>query len=69
MNLHKESEENRIIERIEKYIEFDEAIKENLNFCYKFAENIKERYQKINKFNPKFFYDEIICDNNQTFKV
>ena len=40
LNLHKESEENRIIERIEKYIEYDEAIKENFNFCYKFAENI-----------------------------
>ena len=68
MNLHKEIEENRIIERIEKYIEFDEAIVK-IKFCYKFAENIKERYQKINLFNPKFVYDEFSCDSDKTFKV
>ncbi len=68
MNLHKEIEENRIIERIEKYIEFDEAIVK-IKFCYKFAENIKESYQKINLFNPEFVYDGISCDSDKTFKV
>ena len=62
INLHQQSKENRIIERIEKYIKSDEAIKENFNFCYKYLENIiinfiidnyfKEKYQRINLFTP-----------------
>ena len=68
MSLLEESKENGKSERIEKYIEFDEAIVK-IKFCYKFAENIKERYQKINLFNPKFVYDEFSCDSDKTFKV
>ncbi len=79
MSLHDESEKNRIIERIEKYIESDEAKVDNLYFCYKFVENIiinfiidnhfKERYQIINFFNPEFVYAGISCDNHKTYKI
>ena len=79
MNLNKESKENRINERIKKFIESDEAKVENLDFCYKPAKNIinfiidddfKEKHQRINLFNHKFVYAGISCDiNNKTFKV
>ena len=79
MNLNKESKENRINERIKKFIESDEAKIENLVVFYKFAKDIinfiiddgfKEKYQRIYLFNHKFVYAGISCDiNNKTFKV
>ena len=77
--MFEESKENGIIERIEKYIKSDEAIKENFNFCYKYLENFiinfiidnyfKERNQKIILFYPDFVYNGILCDNDKIFKV
>ena len=79
MNLLEENKENGIIERIEKYIESDEAKIRKFDFCYKFVENIitnfnidnyfKEKYQRINLFNPDFVYAGFSCDNNKIFKV
>ena len=68
LSLHEESEKNRINERIEKYIEFDEAIADiimNINIDNYF----KEKYQKNYLFNPEFDYARISCDNNKTFKI
>ena len=36
----KKSDGNGLSERIEKYIEWDGVVVENLDFCYKFGENI-----------------------------
>ena len=78
MRLSEESEKKRINERIEKFIESDEAIVENLVVFYKFAKDIinfiiddgfKEKHQRINLFNHKFVYDGISCDNDKTFKI
>ena len=76
MSLHEEIKENGINERIVKYIESDEAIKENMIL---FVENIimnliidndfKEKNQKSYLFIPEFVYAEVSSDNNKTFKV
>ena len=78
MNLYEESEENGISERIEKYIESDESIIENLYFCYKFAENIimkliidddfKEKHQRSYLFHLEFVYARVSCDKHKTLK-
>ena len=65
---YEESEKNRINERIEKYIEFDEAIADiimNINIDNYF----KEKYQKSYLFNPEFNDAGISCDNNKNFKA
>jgi hypothetical protein len=79
LSSHEGSDGNGISERIEKYIEWDGAIAENLDFCYKFAENIimnliiddgsKEKHQRSNLFNPEFVYAGVACDKHKTFKV
>ena len=61
---HEGSTGTNIGERIEKYCEWDGATAENLDFGFKKAENIllnmiiddgvKERFQRINLFNPEF---------------
>ena len=61
---HEGSKRSNIGERIEKYCEWDGATAENLDFGFKKAENIllnmiiddgvKERFQRINLFNPEF---------------
>ena len=66
LSSHEGSDGNGLSERIEKYIEWDGAVAENLDFCYKFAENIvmnlivddgsKEKHQRNNLFNPEFVY-------------
>ena len=74
----KKSDGNGLSEHIEKYIEWDGAVAENLDFCYKFAENIvmklivddcsKEKNQRDNLFNPEFVYGGVGCDD-KTFKI
>jgi hypothetical protein len=79
LSSHESSDGNGLCERIEKYVEWDGAIAENLDFCYKFAENIvmnliiddgsKEKHQRNNLFNPQFVYGGVACDNHKTFKI
>ena len=74
LSSHESSDGNGLCERIEKYVEWDGAIAENLDFCYKFAENIvmnliiddgsKEKHQRNNLFNPQFVYGGVACDNH-----
>ena len=76
---HEGSDGSGLSERIEKYIEWDGAVGENLDFCYKFAVNIvmniivddgsKEKHQRENLFNPEFVYAGVGCDEHKTFKV
>ena len=40
LSSHEGSDGTGISDRVEKYIEWDGALAENLDFCYKFAENI-----------------------------
>ena len=61
---HEGSNGSNIGERIEKYCEWDGATAENLDFGFKKPENIlinmivddgvKERFQRLNLFNPEF---------------
>ena len=79
LSSHEGSDGNGLCERIEKYVEWDGAIAENLDFCYKFAENIvmnliiddgsKEKHQRNNLFNPEFVYGGVACDSHKTFKI
>ena len=79
LSSHEGSDGNGLCERIEKYVEWDGAIAENLDFCYKFAENIvmnliiddgsKEKHQRNNLFNPQFVYGGVACDTHKTFKI
>ena len=79
LSSHEGSDGNGLSERIEKYVEWDGAIAENLDFCYKFAENIvmnlivddgsKEKHQRLNLFNPEFKYAGVGCDSHKTFKI
>ena len=79
LSSHESSDGNGLSERIEKYIEWDGAIAENLDFCYKFAENIvmnlivddgsKEKHQRFNLFNPDFKFAGVGCDAHKTFKI
>lgn len=79
LSTHEGSDGNGLCERIEKYVEWDGAIAENLEFCYKLAENIvinlivddgsKEKHQRYNLFNPEFIYAGVGCDSHKTFKI
>ena len=79
LSSHEGSDGNGLCERVEKYVEWDGAIAENLDFCYKFAENIvmnliiddgsKEKHQRSNLFNPEFVYGGVACDVHKTFKI
>ena len=79
LSSHEGSDGNGLSERIEKYIEWDGAVAENLDFCYKFAENIvmnlivddgsKEKHQRFNLFNPDFKFAGVGCDAHKTFKI
>ena len=63
---HEGSDNLIISERIEKYLEWDGAISESLDFGFRNAENIilnlliddgvKDRYQRLNLFNNNFKY-------------
>ena len=64
MTTHEGSDGSNISDRIEKYCEWDGCTAENMDFGFKKAENIllnmiiddgvKERFQRINLFNPEF---------------
>ena len=64
MTTHEGSERSNISDRLEKYCEWDGSIAENMDFGFKKAENIilnmiiddgvKERFQRMNLFNPDF---------------
>ena len=64
--------------KIEKLKNILNVIVENLDFCYKFAENIinfiiddgfKEKHQRSYLFNHEFVYADISCDNHKIFKI
>ena len=79
LSSHEGSDGSGISDRVEKYIEWDGALAENLDFCYKFAENIvmnlivddgsKEKHQRSNLFNPEFTFVGVGCDKHKTFKI
>lgn len=79
LSSHEGSDGSSLCDRIERHTEWDGAIAENLDFCYKFAENIvmnlivddgsKEKHQRANLFNPDFEYVGVGCDNHKTFKI
>ncbi len=79
LSSHEGSDGTGISDRVEKYIEWDGALAENLDFCYKFAENIvmnlivddgsKQKHQRSNLFNPEFVYVGVGCDKHKTFKI
>ena len=64
MTTHEGSDGSNISDRVEKFCEWDGAIAENMDFGFKKAENIllnmiiddgvKERFQRMNLFNPDF---------------
>ena len=66
LTTHEGSDDLNVSDRIEKYVEWDGAAAESLDFGFKKAENIilnlliddgvKDRYQRYNLFNNKFKY-------------
>ena len=76
---HEGSNGSLLSDRIEKYTEWDGAIAESLQFCYKYAENIiisliiddgsTEKHQRENLFNEEFQYIGIGCAKHKTFKL
>ena len=79
LSTHEGSNGQGLFDRIEKYIEWDGAIAENMEFCYKFAENIvmnliiddgsEQKVQRENLFDPEFKFSGIACDTHKTFKI
>lgn len=79
LSSHEGSDGNGISDRVERYIEWDGAIAENLDFCFKFAENIvmnliiddgsKLKHQRSNLFNPDFKFVGVACAKHKTFKI
>ena len=76
---HEGSNGSLLSDRIEKYTEWDGAIAESLQFCYKYAENIiisliiddgsKEKHQRENLFSEEFQYIGIGCAKHKMFKL
>ena len=76
---HEGSNDSLLSDRIEKYTEWDGAIAESLQFCYKNAENIiisliiddgsNEKHQRENLFSEEFQYIGIGCAKHKTFKL
>ena len=76
---HESSNGALLNERIEKYTEWDGAIAESLQFCYKTPENIimsliiddgsKGKHQRQNLFSEEFQYVGIGCAKHKTFKL
>ena len=72
---HEGSKDSTLYERIEKYIEWDGACAENLDFGFKNAENIiinmliddgsEERDQRKNMFDTRFKYIGIGCSRHR----
>ena len=78
-NSHEGTNGSLLSDRIEKYTEWDGAIAESLQFCYKYPENIilsliiddgsSEKHQRENLFNEEFQYIGIGCAKHKTFKL
>ena len=76
---HESSNGALLNERIEKYTEWEGAIAESLQFCYKSPENIlmslivddgsKGKHQRQNLFSEEFQYVGIGCAKHKTFKL
>ena len=76
---HEGSNDSLLSDRIEKYTEWDGAIAESLQFCYKNAENIimsliiddgsNEKHQRENLFSEEFQYIGIGCSKHKNFKL
>ena len=76
---HEGTNGSLLSDRIEKYTEWDGAIAESLQFCYKYPENIilsliiddgsSEKHQRENLFNEEFQYIGIGCAKHKTFKL
>ena len=76
---HEGSNGSLLSDRIEKYTEWDGAIAESLQFCYKYPENIiisliiddgsKEKHQRENLFSEEFQYIGIGCAKHKMFKL
>lgn len=74
---HEGSRDSTLFERIEKYIEWDGACAENLDFGFKKAENIilnlliddgcEERNQRKNLFNSIYKYVGIACNTHRDY--
>ena len=74
---HEGSRDSTLYERIEKYMEWDGACAENLDFGFKNAENIilnmliddgdEERSQRKNMFDPRYKYIGIGCGNHRDY--
>lgn len=79
LSTHEGSNGQGLCERIERYTEWDGAIAENLEFCYKFAENIvmnliiddgsENKNQRSNLFDPNFKFVGVACEPHKTFKI
>ena len=79
LTTHEGSSGSNIGERIEKYCEWDGATAENLDFGFKKPENIllnmiiddgvKERFQRINLFNPEFNYVGIAAGPHKDYGI
>ena len=74
---HEGSRDSTLFERIEKYIEWDGACAENLDFGFKTAQNIilnlliddgcADRNQRQNLFNPVYVYAGIGCSTHRDY--
>jgi uncharacterized protein YkwD len=79
LTMHEGSDGSDIGERIEKYCEWDGATAENLDFGFKKAENIllnmiicdgvKERFQRMNLFNPEFKFVGIAAGYHKDYGI
>ena len=78
LSSHEGSDGSGISDRVERYIEWDGAIAECLDFCYRYAENIimnlvvddgaKEKNQRKNLFNDEFNYVGIAFNPHRSLK-
>ena len=76
---HEGTGDSILSDRIEKYSEWDGAIAESLQFCYKNAENIimsliiddgsSEKHQRENLFSEEFQYIGIGCAKHKNYKI
>ena len=79
LTTHEGSDGSNIGERIEKYCEWDGATAQNLDFGFKKPENIllnmiiddgvKERYQRLNLFNPEFKFVGIAIAPHKEYEI
>lgn len=76
---HEGTDGSVLVDRIEKYTEWEGAVAESIQFCYKMPENIimsliiddcsKEKHQRENLFSEEFQYCGIACWKHKTFRI